>query len=323
MGIYKLTMGNTCCGKQTSLDPNSKKLIKIFMKPNIITGERLVSQIYDIYQGLGKEVNIDLRFTKFEGLSQIILDNKVFLIGSGLNKTNSKNNFISSHLLRIEFNEDCIPHIKMFTSSEFPHYMPALAKYKNEELFVIGGKDNVTCEVFSLKSNKWKKLKSLPSERFGCTVICDNPSKTLYLFGGSNNSTKTINFSVLKYNLKTNLEWETLIVTSNSNLLQRTFAGCFILKTNVIMLLGGSTNVHKETDDVVEYNILTKSANLLDFKLSKPAVFSSSSYFEDDEINNLYYGYDSENVIHKVNLLQKDTSEFSNYEYLISDDSRN
>ena len=102
------------------------------MKPNIMSGEHLVSQIYDIYQGIGKEVNIDLRFTKFEGLSQIIIDNKIFLTGSGSNKTNSKNNFISSHLLRIEFNEDCIPHIKMFTSSEYPHFMPALAKYKTK-----------------------------------------------------------------------------------------------------------------------------------------------------------------------------------------------
>jgi len=201
--------------------------------------------------------------------------------------------------------------------------MPSLAKYKNEEIFVIGGKNNVTCEVFSLKSNKWKKLKSLPSERYGCSVTCDNPTKTLYLFGGTNNSTNTINFSVLKYNLKTNLEWETLIVTSNSVFLQRTFSGSFISKDGTIMLLGGSTGVHSETDDIIEYNILTKSATMMTYKLSRPAVFSSSAYFESDEINNLFYGYDSENIIHKVNIMQKDTSDFYNYDYLISDDSRN
>jgi N-acetylneuraminic acid mutarotase len=292
------------------------------MKPSTLKGEYLVSHIYDIFQGIGKEINIDLRFTKFEGLSQIIISNNIYLIGSGLNKSNSKNSFISSHLLRIDFNEEFTPQIKIFTSSEFPHYMPSLAVYKNEEIYVIGGKNNITCEVFSLKSNKWKKLKNLPSERFGCSVICENSTKTLYLFGGTNNSTNTINLSVLKYNLKVNLEWETLIVTSNSNFLQRTFAGSFISKNGTIILLGGSTNVYSETDDIIEYNINSKSATNLSFKLSRPAVFNSSAYFEGDEINSIFYGYDSENLIHKIDLMQKFASGLSNNDYLISDDGR-
>jgi hypothetical protein len=293
------------------------------MKPSTIKGENLVSHIYDIYQGIGKEVNIDLRFTKFEGLSQIIISNNIYLIGSGLNKINSKNSFISSHLLRIDFNEDFFPQIKIFTSSEFPHYMPSLAVYKNEEIYVIGGKNNSTCEVFSLKSNKWKKLKNLPSERFGCSVICENSSKTLYLFGGTNNLTNTINLSVLKYNLKVNLEWETLIVTSNSNFLQRTFAGSFISKNGTIMLLGGSTSIHPETDDIIEYNINTKSATNISFKLSRPAVFNSSAFFNCDEINNIFYGYDNENLIHKIDLNQNYSSVLCDNDYLIYDDIRN
>ena len=294
-------------------------MIKLYLKPYFTDAEHLVTQIYDIYQGIGKEVNINLRVTKFDGLSQIILDNMLYLIGSNLKKHNSNNNYLSSHLIRIEFNEDCIPHIKILTSSEYPHYLPSLAKYKNEEIFVIGGKDNVTCEVFSLKSNKWKKLKNLPSERYGCSVICEENLKVLYLFGGLNNSTNTINFSVLKYNLKTNLEWETLIVTSNSNLLQRTFCGSIKTKNNTVILLGGSTSVHKETEDVIEYNIMTKSANLVSYKLKKPALFVSSQFFEDDEINEFFYGFDSENVIHKINLAGKETYDLKFDEYLITD----
>ncbi len=236
-----------------------------------------------------------------------------------MKKLNSNNNYLSSHLIKIEFNEECIPHIKILTSSEYPHYFPSLAKYKNEEIFVIGGKDNVNCEVFSLKSNKWKKLKNLPAERYGCSVICDENQKLLYLFGGLNNSTKTINFSVLKYNLKTNLEWETLIVTSNSNLLQRTFCGSFKTKNNTVLLLGGLTSVHPETDDIIEYNILTKSANILDFKLKKTATFISSQYFEDDEINDFSYGFDNENIIHKVNLRERICYELKYDQYLITD----
>jgi len=205
------------------------------------------------------------------------------------------------------------------TSSEYPHYFPSLAKYKNEEIFVIGGKDNVTCEVFSLKSNKWKKLKNLPAERYGCSVICEENQKLLYLFGGLNNPTKTINFSVLKYNLKTNLEWETLIVTSNSNLLQRTFCGSFKTKNNTVLLLGGSTGVHSETDEIIEYNILTKSANVMAFKLSKAATFVSAQYFEDDEINEFFYGFDSDNIIHKVNLRGAECNLLKCDEYLITE----
>ncbi len=280
-------------------------------------------QIYDVYQGLGREVNINLRVTKFDGLSQIILENKLYLIGSNIKKVNSNNNYLSSHLIKIEFNEDCIPHIKILTSSEYPHYYPSLAKFKNEEIFVIGGKDNVTCEVFSLKSNKWKKLKNLPAERFGCSVICEENQKLLYLFGGLNNITNLINYSVLKYNLKTNLEWETLIVTSNSNLLQRAFCGNIKTRNNTVLLLGGSTGVHSETDDIIEYNITTKSANALSFKLRKTAIFTSSQFFEEDEINDFFYGYDGDNIIHKVNLNGKETFDLKLDEYLITDDNEN
>jgi hypothetical protein len=294
--------------------------MKLFLKPNNDSEENLVSEIYDIYQGIGKEINIDLRFTKYDGLSQIVIYNKLYLIGCGLNNMDSRTNFTSSHLLRIDFNEDCIPHIKMFVSSEFPHYMPALANFKNEEIYVIGGKNNVTCELFLIKYNRWKKLKSLPSERFGCSVIFENNSKSLYLFGGTNTSTNTINLSVLKYNLKLNLEWETLIVTNNSSLLQRSFSGCFLLsKNDTIILLGGSTSVNTETDDIIEYNILTKTATKKDYKLSKYAVFKSSSHFEEDEINILFYGFDSDNVIHKIDVVKKNSSNFSKEDYLISD----
>lgn len=280
----------------------------------------LVTQIFDIYQAIGKEVNINLRVTKFDGLSQIIVDNKVYLIGSGLKKVNP-NNFSSSHLIKIEFNQDCIPHIKILTSSEYPHYFPALTKFKNEEIFVIGGKENLTCEVFSLKSNKWKKLKNLPTERYGCSITCEENSKTLYLFGGINNALNSINFSVLKYNLKTNLDWETLIISANSHLLQRTFCGCLNVKNNYVLLLGGTTSIHNETDDIIEVNLITKVANDTNLKLPKPAIFTSSQYFENDEINDFYYGFDSENIIHKLNLNGRETFELKFDDYIIEETS--
>lgn len=241
------------------------------------------------------------------------------MVGSNTKKNNSNNNYLSSHLIKIEFNEDCIPHIKILTSSEYPHYYPSLAKYKNEEIFVIGGKDNVTCEVFSLKSNKWKKLKNLPAERYGCSFICDEGQKLLYLFGGLNNSTNVINYSVLKYNLKNNIEWETLIVTSNSNLLQRAFSGYIKTKNNTVLLLGGSTGVHSETDDIIEYNITTKSASFMPFKLKKTALFISSQFFEDDEINQFFYGFDGDNVIHKLDFKGKETFDLKFDDYLITE----
>lgn len=288
------------------------------MRPQLSSNEQLVSQIYDIYQGLGREVNINLRVTKFDGLSQIIIENKLFLIGSNLKKINS-NNYMSSYLIKLEFNEECIPHIKILTSSEYPHFYPSLAKFKNEEIFVIGGKENVTCEVFSIKSNKWKKLKNLPAERYGCSVICEENQKQLYLFGGLNNSTNTVNFSLLKYNLKTNLDWETLIVSLNSNLLQRTFCGTIKTQNNTVVLIGGSTAVHSETDDIIEYNIVSKSANILPFKLKKPATFISSQFFEDDEYNKIFYGFDNDNTIHKIDLNGKDTYDLKFEDYLITD----
>lgn len=245
------------------------------------------------------------------------------MIGSNIKKLNSNNNYLSSHLIKIEFNEDCIPHIKILTSSEYPHYNPSLAKYKNEEIFVIGGKDNVTCEVFSLKSNKWKKLKNLPAERYGCSVVCEENQKLLYLFGGLNSTTNVINFSVLKYNLKTNIEWETLIVTSNSNLLQRAYCGNIKTKNNTVLLLGGSTPVHSETDEIIEYNIITKSANTLPFKLNKTAIFNSSQFFEDDEINQFSYGFDGDNIIHRIDLNGKETFDLKADEYLITDVQEN
>jgi len=289
------------------------------LNPQIIDNEELICQIYDIYQNLGKELTINLRVTKFDGLSQIIIDNKLYLIGSNAKKIKSDNYFMSSNLIKIEFNDVCIPHIKILTSSEYPHYQPSLAKYKNEEIFVIGGKDNVTCEAFSLKFNKWKKLKNLPIERFGCSVICDENQKLLFLFGGYNNSTNSFNSSVLKYNLKVNLEWETLIISSNSNLLQRSYCASFKTKNNSIILLGGSTNYHPETDDIIEYNYLQKDIKLLKLKLNKPATFISIQFFEDDEINNLFYGFDSDNIIHKINLSGEETFKLNINDYLIKD----
>lgn len=196
--------------------------------------------------------------------------------------------------------------------------MPSLANYKNEEVFVIGGKENVTCEVFSLKSNKWSKLKNLPSERFGCSLICEEFKKFLYLFGGIDTSTNHYNQSVLKYNLKSNLEWETLIVLANPNLLARGFAGNFKTKNNgSIIMLGGSTSESQETDDIVEFNLYTKTANLLKFKLKIPANFMSYQNFEDNELNENVYGFDNNNIIHKLNISNKESYEYKFDDYMM------
>lgn len=291
--------------------------MKLYLKPQIINQEYLVTRIYDFYKGLSREVNTNLRITKLDGLSQIIIDSNVYLIGSNMNKVDTDNNFSSSHLIKIEFSEQYIPHIKFLTSSLNTHYYPSLTKYKNEEIFVIGGKENVFCEVFSFRTNNWRKLRNLPTERYGSLVICEENSRKLYLFGGMNSSSNLINFSVLLYDLKINLDWDTIVVASNSHLLQRAFCGYIKIENNNIILLGGSISLQKESDDIIEFDFTTKVAIELTYKLKKPAMFFTLPSFEQDQINNIYYGFDNENNIHKLDLDMKQTFEVKFDDYII------
>ena len=337
-----------------SFDPKSSKLIRLINKQiNSYTNLKKYTESNEItnnYQGLiNNEINKNIKELLFlqifdtetenfyeyripnktlnlRGMSQIFLENKLFIFGSPTKtsidsiinyensdknkllrkKTTDKNNFSSSFIYSI--NILSLPlKINYEVNSFFVHYYPTLSILRNELIIAIGGYGSKNCEYYNQTSKKWKELPELPEERFGCSSICDNTSNCIYCFGGYNSNYKKNCLSIFKLNINNPIKWDTLLVMDNSEKLGKNFS-CVIKKDNGHwIIIGGNNDDKKATDNIIDVNVI--NSRKIEVKEGGYKEINSNIMFENlrlgcENLNGDMYLFDDleNNYVYKIGI---------------------
>jgi hypothetical protein len=251
-----------------------------------------VVYIFDIEDETGLSMESNIRILKdLDGLSQLNFNNNLYLCGASMNNDLSGSSLLKLDPVKIGNNANVL------INSIYHHYYPTLLGFRGDLIVAIGGYKNKLCEVFNIKTNKWRALPDLPEERYKCCVISDDMSEYLYLFGGLNSETWQNCSTILRLNMKNSLVWETMIVKANAHLLAKN--SCAVIKfdrLNVIYILGGRDNTDQLSDNIIEYDITSRIASLSRKRLECKAAFfqetgadlNKSEFFMFDENSNIH-----------------------------------
>ena len=274
------------------INPFSKKLIYI---SEISTSKLCRVRIFDVEEEKCFEQKILLRIiTSLEGISQINMNNCLYLCGSNDEASNS----VGSYLLKIDISISPLQPI-ILINSIFSHNFPSLINYLNDYLIVVGGKNQIQCECYQLSNTKWKQLPTLPDDRYKATLFCDEQNDNIYLFGGYNSSGKCNSKSILRLNMKTCSIWELIVVKENENFLARNSSICFMFEgTDKIFICGGKDNNDKDTEYIIEYDSNRKTIKKIEKSLKKVSNFEEQGYVD---LNKLHFAFfDKDNFVHTI-----------------------
>lgn len=291
-------MGEKCCRMEPVIDPSSKKIICLKEM-----NKRYFIQIFNCNLETSNEVEINPNLFTLTYLSQISLDNVLYLIGEELHKAGELECPKSSFIV---INPVSSPvTIKFELPPKTSHKNPSLCFNNKEELYVIGGYSSKSCEMFNINNKVWTELPDLPNERYGCNIVALK-SGIIILYGGidSSNPRNLIN-TVLLYNRETNTGWEPISIfpdNSDNYYLNKHFCGVTVYK-NIIWIIGGINNLtNQKTDEILTINCDNpKKIELSGIRLASKAQFPT--FFSSCFNNNLMYLYDEDDFkIHKIDI---------------------
>ena len=318
--------------KKNSLNPKSKKLLRVISKTGKINEnakytdtfssfnedfsakltKNLYLQIYDIESDLLYEHKLNFSQLNLEGMSQIFLDNKLFLCGCKLNSINKEkdtldtnpNSFSSSFMYSIDITKEPIT-VSFEVNSCYMHYYPSLSILRNEYIIVIAGFKSHKCEYYSITNKRWKDIPDLPEERYGCSLFCDNSYNYVYCFGGYNSLTQKCCSTIFRLNMNKANKWDTILVMENSEFLTKKFSCVGKINESSFVILGGKDNYNYTSDDIINIEIINKNNKIIinenkGKKLANKSEFISirEGLFYEDSL----YCFDDEikDIIHKV-----------------------
>jgi hypothetical protein len=253
-------------------------------------------KIFDLEEEICLEIKILLRVLKsLDGISQIPILNSLFLCGIS---EENMNNTVGAFLSYIDLTKSN-PSIEFLVNSIFPHIYPSLLSYKKDLIIVVGGKEQIECEYYSISDKRWKALPDLNEDRYKGCLIGDEKNNCIYLFGGYSQLNNCNMEFILKLNMLKMERWEEIHLKNNENLLARNFSvGIKFESSNKIYIFGGFNNDFKETDDIVEYNIKDNSVSKYNENMRKLCSFSMQGY--SDLNKNHFAFYDNNNYIHTI-----------------------
>lgn len=232
--------------------------------------------------------------TSLDGISQINLNNNLYLCGTNDDSSNS----ISSFLLKIDLNKEPYSSL-VLVSSIYSHFNPCLANWKNEHLIVIGGKGQTKCEMYNINFPKWKEITSLPEERYKATIFMDERSGNLYLFGGISTYGGFNIKTILRLGIEIEKRWEMIVVKENENFLARNSSAAFKFdNSQIIYICGGKDSNGKETEYITEFNMVTKGVRKFEASMKRPCSFELQN---GADLNKMHFAFfDSNNYIHTI-----------------------
>jgi hypothetical protein len=265
-----------------------------FNKISTSQPQKNIVYIFDIEDETGLCMDLHIRIIKdLDGLSQLNFNNNLYLCGASMNNDLSGSSLLKLDPVKIGNNA------YVLINSIYHHYYPTLLGFRGDLIVAIGGYKNKLCEVFNIKTNKWRALPDLPEERYKCCVINDDMSEFLYLFGGLNSESAQNCTSILRLNMKNSLVWETMIVKANAHLLAKN--SCSVMKfdrLNVIYIIGGRDNSDQLTDTIIEYDVNSRIASL-----NRKRLECKASFFQDtgsDLNKSEFFIFDENTNIHKI-----------------------
>ena len=214
-------------------------------------------KIYDLEQKKLYIKTAPLRFiSSLEGITQYSTQKSLYLCGSNKLLLNSSES-TGSYLFRYDL-EDNFKQPSVLVNSAYVHYNPMIVLINEDILIVIGGKEQIFCEKYSISLNNWRKIPILPEERYkGCLLVYQKESN-LFLFGGMTNG--KFNSSILFLNFRSIGGWERIILKENDYLLKRNNFIAFQLDKdkNSFFICGGETESNIDNDYIVQYDPVNK-----------------------------------------------------------------
>jgi hypothetical protein len=241
--------------------------------------------IFDIDEEKCFEKNLFLRIiSNLVGFSQINLNNSLYLCGSNNEESNE-----GSYLMKFDYNYST-PFI--LVNSIYSHFFPSLIGFK-ENLVVVGGKENVFCEIYYEKNSKWKEIAKLPSDRFKCNLISDEKNNFIYLFGGYTKISKKNCNNILRLNMN-NFIWENILINNNEFFLERNSSLLFSFNDH-IFICGGFDNNNEKTEYIIQFNITKRKVKKFYEKLKKNSAFDVTF-----NVDNFSVGIDNDGYIHTI-----------------------
>lgn len=214
-------------------------------------------KIYDLEQKKLYIKTAPLRFiSSLEGITQYSTQKNLYLCGSNKLLLNSSES-TGSYLFRYDL-EDNFKQPSVLVNSVYVHYNPMIVLINEDILVVIGGKEQIFCEKYSISLNNWRKIPILPEERYkGCLLVHQKESN-LFLFGGMTNG--KFNSSILFLNFRSIGGWERIILKENDYLLKRNNFIAFQLDKdkNSFFICGGETESNIDNDYIVQYDPVNK-----------------------------------------------------------------
>ena len=214
-------------------------------------------KIYDFDKKQLYIQSVPLRFiSNTKGFSQISTENSLYLCGSNKISFDSSET-TGSYLFRYDL-DDNFKQPSVLVNSAYVHYNPMIVLVNDDIIVVIGGKQQIFCEKYSISLNNWRKIPILPEERYkGCLLVHQKESN-LYLFGGTTNG--TFNNSILCLNFRSIGGWERILLKENDYLLKRN--NCIAFQINKekdeIYICGGDVDINLDSNYIGQYDINNK-----------------------------------------------------------------
>ena len=214
-------------------------------------------KIYDLDKQQLYIKSVPLRFiSNIKGFTQLSTENSLYLCGSN-NISLDSSETTGSYLFRYDLDNNFIQP-SVLVNSAYAHYNPMIILVNDDILVVIGGKQQIFCEKYSISLNNWRKIPILPEERYkGCLLVHQKESN-LYLFGGTSNG--NFNNSILFLNFRSIGGWERILLKENDYLLKRDSCISFQLNNDKdeIFICGGNVDNNLENEYVAQYDINNK-----------------------------------------------------------------
>ena len=224
----------------------------IFLCERRVKKSKCKIKVYDLDQKKLYTRSAPLRFiSNLEGISQYSTDKSLYLCGSNKPSLHSSQT-TGSYLFRYDLDNN-FKQPAFLVNSAYVHYNPMMVLVNNDILVVIGGKNQIFCEKYSISLNNWRKIPILPEERYKGSLLVNQKDSNLYLFGGTTDG--KYNSSILFLNFRSIGGWDRILLKSHDYLLKRkgSISFCFGGEKDNIFICGGETDTNVGNDYIVEY----------------------------------------------------------------------
>ena len=235
------------------MDKFSKKIF--YLAESIQRNGKCKMKIFDLEKKRLYTQPTQLRIiNSLEGMSQLSDNKSLYLCGSINCNAGKSSSSTGSYFFRYDIT-DKFSKPTCLVNSAYTHYEPLMIIIENNILLVIGGKNQVFCEKYSITLANWRKVSLLPEERYKGSLLLNYKDSNLYLFGGTTNG--IFNNSILKLNLRSIGGWDKFFLASGLDYLLRrhscisfTFGG----EKDNIFICGGEVDTHIGNDFIVEFD---------------------------------------------------------------------